>query len=101
MIVEYIRYEIPAEHAAAFKTAYSDAQSALEASTHCRAWEVTQCVEEPTMWTVRLEWDSVDGHMQGFRKSPEFRTFFAAVRPYVSNIQEMRHYEESGIAHRK
>jgi hypothetical protein len=26
------------------------------------------------------------------RGSPEFRSFFAAVKPYVDRIQEMRHY---------
>jgi hypothetical protein len=31
--------------------------------------------------------------MNGFRKSPEFREFFASVRPFVGNLEEMRHYE--------
>jgi hypothetical protein len=30
--------------------------------------------------------------MQGFHGSPEFHSFFSAVRPYVDNIEEMRHY---------
>jgi hypothetical protein len=46
---------------------------------------------------LRIEWDSVDGHMQGFRSSPEFRTFFAAIRPYIGDIQEMRHYEKTAV----
>lgn len=50
-------------------------------------------VEEPEHWTVRIEWDSVDGHERGFRSSPHFRTFFAAIRPYVDRIDEMKHYE--------
>jgi hypothetical protein len=39
------------------------------------------------------EWDSADGHLRGFRGSPQFAGFFAAVRPYVDRIEEMRHYE--------
>jgi hypothetical protein len=48
---------------------------------------------DPCAYTVRIEWDSAEGHLQGFRASPEFRSFFAAERPYVDQIEEMRHYE--------
>ena len=101
MVVEYVRYEIPEAEASAFERAYAHAQMALEASANCLAWEVTRCIEDPTMWTVRLEWDSIEGHMQGFRHGPEFRAFFASVRPFVPNIQEMRHYEVTPIAGRR
>ena len=42
---------------------------------------------------VRIEWDSAEGHMSGFRASPEFKTFFEAVGPFVSDIEEMKHYD--------
>jgi hypothetical protein len=34
-----------------------------------------------------------EGHLQGFRTSPEFASFFAAVKPFVDRIEEMRHYD--------
>jgi hypothetical protein len=42
---------------------------------------------------VRIEWDSEEGHMTGFRQSPEFRGFLEAVGPFVHDIEEMRHYQ--------
>jgi hypothetical protein len=42
---------------------------------------------------VRIEWDSVEGHEQGFRSSPQFAEFFAAVRPFFFQIEEMKHYQ--------
>ena len=92
MIVEYIRYEIPAERKAAFIDAYRDASIELRASKHCLRYEVTQCTEEPTSFVVRIEWDSLDGHMLGFRKEPSFPSFFAKVKPFFDQIREMRHY---------
>ena len=93
MIVEYIRYQIPEAEARAFEDAYGSAAGSLEASRHCEGYEIARCTEDPTAYTVRIEWDSAEGHMQGFRGSPEFRSFFAAVRPYVDKIEEMRHYD--------
>ena len=65
----------------------------LEASEHCERYEVSRCSEDSTQHVVRIEWDSEEGHLSGFRKSPGFRAFFAAVQPFVNDIEEMRHYE--------
>ena len=99
MIVEYIRYEIT--DPAPFLQGYETARVALEASAHCLSYELSRCTEAPTSFILRIEWDSAEGHLQGFRKSPEFAAFFGAVRPFLENIQEMRHYALTPIANRK
>ena len=96
MIVEYIRYEIPESDARSFEDAYRRAGASLDASAHCERYEIARCTEAPEAWTVRIEWDSTEGHLQGFRGSPEFRSFLSAVRPFVDRIQEMRHYDVKG-----
>ena len=101
MIVEYIRYQIPQARRNEFEDAYRRAQAALTASPHCLGYELSRCVEDPTSYILRIEWDSLDGHLQGFRQSADFRTFFQAVRPYVGAIAEMCHYEITGVARRK
>ena len=93
MVVEYIRYEVPTSRAEAFIAAYASAAKELEASPHCLGYEISRGIEEPAKFTVRIEWDSVQGHEQGFRKSPGFRTFFADVKPFFGEIREMKHYE--------
>lgn len=90
MIIEYIRYEIA--DVAAFTQAYERARGALDVSKHCLAYELSQCVESPASFILRIEWDSAEGHLQGFRKSAEFAEFLTAVRPYINDIREMRHY---------
>ena len=92
MVVEYIRYTLDEGRAEAFEQAYRQAADALEASDHCERYEVSRCSEDPSTHVVRIEWDSEEGHMSGFRKSPEFGPFFAAVQPFVNDIEEMRHY---------
>ena len=93
MIVEYIRYTITPDRAAAFEAAYTTAREALDASTHCLGYDLTRCVEESGSYILRIEWDSHEGHMTGFRQSPEFRRFFQHIRPFVGDIAEMHHYE--------
>jgi hemoglobin len=93
MIVEYIRYRIAEGGADAFEDAYRSAATSLDASAHRERCEIARCTADSGAYTVRIEWDSAEGHLQGFRGSPEFRNFFAAVRPYVDQIEEMGHYD--------
>jgi hemoglobin len=93
VIVEYVRYRVPDAGSGAFEEAYRRAASSLEASPNCLRYEVAGCTEEPGVYIVRIEWDSAEGHLAGFRRSAEFQTFFQAVRPFVDNIEEMHHYD--------
>lgn len=97
MIVEYLRYHIDEDRRQAFEDGYMKAQVALQSSPHCLGWELSRCAEEATQYILRIEWDSADGHLQGFRRGPDFPTFFASIRPFVNDIQEMRHYELTGV----
>ena len=92
MVVEYIRYEVPEDRAEEFEDAYRRASTVLAADAHCAAYEVSRGVEEPRHFVVRIEWDSVEGHEQGFRTGPHFGEFFVAVQPFLSGIEEMKHY---------
>lgn len=93
MVVEYVRYRIPSTRHAEFLAAYRAAAEDLAASPQCHAFEISQGVEEPDNFTVRIEWDSIEGHERGFRKGPQFAAFFAKVKPFFAAIQEMKHYQ--------
>jgi quinol monooxygenase YgiN len=97
MIIEYVRYTIAEDQRDLFEGSYGRASEALAASPHCLSYELARCTEDPSQYVLRIEWDSLDGHLEGFRRSPEFRAFFAAVRPFVSDIAEMRHYERTAV----
>ena len=98
MIVEYIRYRLKEGRAEDFIAAYARAASSLNASQYCLRYELARCKEEPDVFILRIEWTSTEDHMQGFRKSAEFRSFLPEIRPYIDEIEEMRHYEVTEVA---
>ena len=93
MIVEYIHYKIDPGRTEEFDDAYRRAGAVLDASPHCRRWETARSVDEPVKQIVRIEWDSIEGHLQGFRRSADFKPFLAATGPFYNNIEEMTHYQ--------
>jgi quinol monooxygenase YgiN len=98
MTVEYIRYKVTAENRQSFIDTYKSASEELQASPFCTAYELTECEEEAGKFILRIEWTSTDDHINGFRKSNVFPSFFAKVKPYFDNIEEMRHYKLTDVA---
>ncbi|GAB2490651.1 antibiotic biosynthesis monooxygenase family protein [Streptosporangium sandarakinum] len=90
MIVEYIRYRVP--DPGEFEAAYQRAVVPLGKSPWCLDYELSKCTEAADAYILRIVWTSEEDHMQGFRRSEFFGEFFTEIRPYVSDIEEMRHY---------
>lgn len=98
MIVEYIRYMLPAEHTSAFERDYARAAEQLAASPVCLGYELARCSEAPGNYILRIRWRSAEDHLQGFRHSAQFPPFLSAIREYMPHIEEMRHYEVTAVA---
>jgi hypothetical protein len=73
--------------------AYRRAGELLDASSDCQHWEAARCVDEPEKQIVRIEWDSAEGHLQGFRQSADFKPFLEATQPFFNDIDEVTHYQ--------
>jgi hemoglobin len=97
VIVEYIRYHIPADRAGEFEAAYGRASASLAAAPQCVDYELARCADEPESYILRITWNSAKDHLEGFRGGEHFPAFFTEVKPYVSDIQEMRHYEKTAV----
>lgn len=98
MIVEYVRYVIPSERSEDFESAYNRIQPQLDASPECLGYELTRCVEEPSAYMLRLEWESIEAHLEGFQNGEQFRALYPVIEPYVPDIVEMRHYAPTNLS---
>lgn len=98
MIVEYVRYRVVgADRAAGFEADYAVAARALAAAPECVDYELSRSVDDPGCFVLRIGWISAEAHLSGFRTSDAFPAFFAAIHPYVEDIEEMRYYEQTSV----
>jgi len=97
MIVEYIRYELKDHEPDMLVAAYIEAATHLAAAPECVDYELTQCVDEKATFVLRIRWTSADAHMKAFRSGPNFPPFLRAIRPFVPEIAEMRHYALTAV----
>lgn len=92
MITEYLRYTVAGAEQEAFGRDYAAAAAALRRSPFAKSFELCQCLDDPADFILRIEWTSVEDHLDGFRNSPEFAEFFGHIRKYLGQMREMRHY---------
>ncbi len=69
----------------------------MKAAPECRGYELARCVEAETAFILRILWNSTEDHLEGFRKGPHFPPFLAAIRPFIGEIAEMRHYQPTEV----
>lgn len=101
MTIEYIRYDLATHPPEEFLDAYAAASAALRAAPECLAFELTRCEEAPQCFVLRIEWRSTRDHLEGFRKGPNFPPFLAAIKPFIGEIAEMRHYSPTPVCWRR
>jgi heme-degrading monooxygenase HmoA len=99
--VEIIRYTIVEDQRSAFEEAYHKAGDLLQTSSYRLGYELTHGVDEPQHYIVRIHWTSIEDHLNGFRKSKEFGSFFNLVKPFYTSIEEMKHYTTTSIVWNK
>ncbi|MFJ4782931.1 group II truncated hemoglobin [Streptomyces sp. NPDC088794] len=106
--VEYIRYRIPQTRSAEFVAAYTRAAAQLAAAPQCVDYELTrregdtgddtgEDTGNDAHFILRITWTSTEDHLKGFRTSELFPGFLAEIRPYIENIEEMRHYAPTPV----
>jgi quinol monooxygenase YgiN len=98
VIIEYIRYALKGHTPEELVAAYARAADSLRAAPECLGFEPSRCADEPMSFILRILWRSREAHLEGFRKGPQFPPFLAAIRDFVGEIAEMRHYEATDVS---
>lgn len=78
MITEYIRYAV---------VTYEPEQLMGSVSRRGRASSLI----------LRIEWESVAAHMEGFGQGPLSRESLRKIRPFIEEIAAMRHYHSTDV----
>ena len=60
----------------------------------CRSASAQRCIEDPARFLLIIQWENLEAHMEGFRKSPRFAEYrshinglFAEGSPVVHHYQ--------------
>jgi heme-degrading monooxygenase HmoA len=58
--------------------------------------ELHRCVERPSVFLLRVGWETVEAHTVGFRGSPLFTQWRELATPYFAEPPRVEHYRPTG-----
>ncbi|MCW2370859.1 quinol monooxygenase YgiN [Sphingobium sp. B1D7B] len=96
MITEIAHLTIDPAKAEAFELAVAQAAAILRAAKGSHSMTLERVIEDPARYRLRVEWDSVEDHMVGFRESDGFHQWRALAGPYFVEPPFVEHSQTVG-----
>jgi heme-degrading monooxygenase HmoA len=93
MILEHLSFKVRPGGQTAFERDWLRIRALLNNNPHCLQVLLQRCVEDNRRYLARIEWDTVAGHMESFRGSPDYHALLAQLNPHVDGQAEMVHFE--------
>jgi heme-degrading monooxygenase HmoA len=93
MILEHAVLDVRQGSSAQYETAFAQAKAIIAASPGFRSLRLERCLEQPDRYVLLVEWDSVEAHEEGFRKSPAFEEWRDLLHRFYPTRPTVQHFE--------
>lgn len=92
MVFEHAVINVAPGKEEAFEAAFPSAREVMMQSRGCRSVHLYRSVEKPDRFLLFVEWETVEAHLEGFRKSDAFAKWREIVGPYFAYLSDMEHF---------
>jgi len=96
MITEIAYITIDPANAAKFEAAVAEASAVLRQAKGCHSMALERVIEDPSCYNLRVQWDTVDDHMKGFRESAGFARWRELAGPFFVQTPMVEHTDSVG-----
>jgi heme-degrading monooxygenase HmoA len=92
LIVEHAILDVASARAAAYEAALAEAVPLMTVTPGFIAMDVRPCVEKAGRYLLRVEWQSLEAHIEGFRGSDNYKRWSALLHPFYDPFLVAEHY---------
>ena len=97
MIREIARLQIDPDRAEDFLAAVDRAAPLFHAARGCRSMRIERVIENPAIFLLLVDWETLDDHMTEFRNSAAFQQWRALAGPFFTAPPVVEHAEAQAI----
>ena len=95
MIVEAALLTVRPGSELAFAAALAEARPLIAASPGFRSIAVRPCLEQEGRYLLLVDWDRLEDHTEGFRKSARYEQWRALLHPFYEPFPTVQHFGPS------
>jgi len=93
MVLEVAILNIKKGKVATFEKSFQTASSILTSMKGYLNHELKKCVEKDHQYLLLVNWETLEDHEHGFRKSPEYQEWKRLLHHFYEPFPEVLHYE--------
>jgi heme-degrading monooxygenase HmoA len=93
VITEHAVLEVIPGREAEFVAAMEGAKLLIASSAGFKSLRVERCVERPSCFLLLVEWERLQDHTEGFRGSPAYEEWRAALHHFYDPFPVVEHFE--------
>ena len=93
MITEHALLDVVPGRELEFVGAMQRAKSLIAASPGFVSLRVERCLERPSRFLLLVEWECLEDHTEGFRQSPTYEEWRAALHHFYDPFPVVEHFE--------
>ncbi|HVM10786.1 MAG TPA: antibiotic biosynthesis monooxygenase [Acidimicrobiales bacterium] len=94
MILEHALLDVRPGEEAAFEAAFAQARPLIASQPGFVSLRIERCIEHSARYLLLVEWDSLEAHTEGFRRSPEYERWRELLHRFYDPFPEVTHFEE-------
>ena len=95
MIVEHAILNVKPEDMAAYEAALRKALPLISATPGFVKFDVRPCLEKAGCYLLLVEWEKLEDHTIGFRRSDRYLKWKELLHPFYSPFPEVLHFGEA------
>ncbi len=92
MILEQAILHIKPGESGAFEKAFQKAQKVIMSMNGYMSHDVLKCIEEEDKYLLLVEWETIEDHETGFRKSDEYQEWKKLLHHFYDPFPLVQHY---------
>lgn len=92
MILEVAILDVKAGQTAAFEKAFAEAQKIIATMPGYISHQLQHCIEKPQRYILLVNWEKLEDHTEGFRKSEPYQQWKELLHHYYDPFPEVEHY---------
>ena len=94
MVLEVAFLNIKPGKSQEFEKAFEKAQSIISSMQGYISHQLHKCIEKENRYIFLVNWNNLEDHTDGFRKSKEYNEWKSLLHHYYEPFPEVEHYEQ-------
>jgi heme-degrading monooxygenase HmoA len=93
MVLEHAVLDVAPGREADFEEAFGVAKGLIAASPGFRNLRLSRCIEIPNRYLLVVEWDTLEDHLEGFRRSDAYGEWRALLHHFYDPAPLVEHFD--------